>query len=194
MLVSPRNPLRTYQFRVRVQSFTGGAAGDGYVAGVRSVSGLRTQIAPFEVWEGGNNLHRYANPNKVTWEPITLEQGIALDDTLEAWAQTVLNFVATGTVDLQRPVKREVIIDLWDENAYPAGPPTQSTSADLPSPAPVPNPPFERSTPLYRRYRIFNAWISKYQALPKLDSMTSEVALLSVELMHEGWTRADITA
>ena len=29
-----------------------------YVAGVRSVSGLRTQVAPYEVWEGGNNLHR----------------------------------------------------------------------------------------------------------------------------------------
>lgn len=193
MMISPRNPLRTYQFRVRVQSFSQGRAGDGYIAGVRSVSGLRTQIAPYEVWEGGNNLHRYANPNKLTWEPITLEQGIALDDTLESWSQVVLNFVATGVVDATRPVKREVVIDVWDENAYPQGPPTQSTSAGLPSPQPTKLAPFERSTPLFRSYRIFNAWISKYQALPKLDSMTSEVAILSVELMHEGWTRVNAT-
>lgn len=194
MLVSPRNPLRTYQFRVRVQSFNQGRAADGYVAGVRSVSGLRTQIAPYEVWEGGNNLHRYANPNKVTWEPITLEQGIALDDTLETWAQVVLDFVATGKVDTTRPVKREVLIDVWDENAYPDGPPTLSNKANLPSPSPTPLPPFPSSTPKFRSYRVFNAWISKYQALPKLDSMTSEVALLSVELMHEGWTRVDVTS
>lgn len=191
MKVSPRNPLRTYQFRVSVKPFTGGTA-DRYVAGVRTVSGLRAQVAPFEVWEGGNNLHRYANPNKVTWEPITLEQGIALDDTLEVWAATVLQFAATGRVAANQPVKREVVIDVWDENSYPEGPPRESVSARLPPPAPTPLAKFERTTPAYRRYRIFNAWISKYQALPKLDSMTSEVALAQVELMHEGWIRADI--
>lgn len=196
MQVSPRNPLRTYQFRVSVQPFTGGTVGSGYVAGVRSVSGLRMQVAPFEVWEGGNNLHRYANPNKCTWEPIVLEQGIALDDTLETWAQVVLDFAAAGKVDPLQPVKREVIIDVWDENAHPEGPPKISKSANLPAPAPkrspMPNSVFSEKQ--YRRYRVFNAWISKYQALPKLDSMTSEVALLSVELTHEGWIRAEIPA
>lgn len=194
MQVSPRNPLRTYQFRVRVQPFLASQAGDTYVAGVRSVSGLRTQIAPYEVWEGGNNLHRYANPGKITWEPIVLEQGIALDETFEEWSRVVIDFCARGRVDPTRPVKREVVIDVWDENSYPSGPPLLSSNAVLPPPTPTPNPPYVRTSPAFRRYRIFNAWISKYQALPKLDSMTSEVALLSVELMHEGWTRADITA
>lgn len=194
MQIAPRNPLRTYQFRVRVQPFTASQAGDNYVAGVRTVSGLRTQIAPVEVWEGGNNLHRYANPGKATWEPIVLEQGVALDDTFEDWARAVIDFCARGRVAAGQPVKREVVIDVWDENSYPSGPPLLSSSASLPAPLPMAMPPFTRATPAFRRYRIFNAWISKYQALPKLDSMTSEVALLSVELTHEGWIRADIPA
>lgn len=173
--VSPRNPLRTYQFRVGVVEVPGGGTDVPYVAGVRSVSGLRAQVSAYETWEGGNNLHRYANPNKVTWEPITLEQGLALDDTLERWSEAVLEFVMsgsppagkypaprTGAAAARPAVKRQVIIDVWDET-------------------------LDRSRG--RRYRIHNAWISKYQAIPRLDSMSSEVALLSVELMHEGWVR-----
>lgn len=196
--VLPRNPLRNYQFRVAVLSLGQTAAPDTpYVAGVRTVSGLRAQIAPTETWEGGNNLHRYANPSRVTWEPITLEQGLALDSSLEDWARQVLDFAARGKIYPGTAVKRTVIIDVWDENVHPEGPP-----ALAPPPAPSPN---ERS-PIssnpkveikaqgerYKRFHVFNAWISKYNALPKLDSMTSEVALFSVELMHEGWVETTI--
>jgi phage tail-like protein len=176
----PRNPLRTYQFRVGVFSE---AAAPTYVAGVKSVSGLRAQVSPWETWEGGNNLHRYANPNKVTWEPVTLEQGLALDDTLERWAQAVLDFAAG--LDPQAPVKRQVLIDVWDENAYPLAPPVAT-------PPPVKSSTHTDLALRFRRYYLHNAWISKYQPLAKLDSMTSEVAFLSVELMHEGWVRGEI--
>lgn len=189
----PRNPLRTYQFRVAV--FSLGATPSEYVAGVKSVSGLRTQVSAWEVWEGGNNLHRYANPNKVTWEPVTLEQGLALDTTFERWAQAVLDFAA-GKVPSEA-VKREVMIDVWDENMHPAGPPAP---AQPPTPSPsttssiTTNPTVEIGPlgPRFRRYHLTNAWISKYQALAKLDSLTSEVALLSVELVHEGWVKEEI--
>ena len=183
----PRNPLRTYQFRIAVLPIGMTISSSiAYAAGVRTVSGLRAQISASETWEGGNNLHRYANPNKVTWEPITLEQGLALDETFETWAIAVLDFCKVGMAT-QGPVKRQVIIDVWDENGFPAGPPTQAGPPALdPMPAgisPLPRTDGVRS----RRYLIHNAWISKYQAIPKLDSMTSEVGLLSVELMHEGW-------
>lgn len=158
---SPRNPLRTYQFRVGVVDVAGGGAEVPYVAGVRSVSGLGAEVSAHETWEGGNNLHRYANPNRVTWGPITLEQGLALDDTLERWSEAVLEFAMSGRRPAAGAVKRQVILDVQDENRR-------------------------------RRYRIHNAWISKYQALPRLDAMSSEVALLSVELVHEGWVREAI--
>ncbi len=164
------NPLRTYQFRLKLLAPGQAASGAGYVAGVRTVSGLSLQVAPFEVWEGGNNLHRYANPNRVSWEPLTLEQGLALDDTLERWARAVVDFSRTGRAPANQPVKRELLIDVWEPTTHPTGP----------------SPTTERPQRL-RSYRVFNAWISKYQALPKLDALANEVALLSVEVIHEGW-------
>ena len=201
-VVQARNPLRNYQFRVGVIT-TGAASTTTYVAGVKSVSGLRVQVNPWEIWEGGNNLHRYANPNKVVWEPVTLEQGLALDDTFERWAQAVIDY-SIGKKP-REPVKRQVYIDLWDDFQYPAGPPTLAGPLTRPPPEGPPparlpitsNPavPIDRAAqlgPRFRRYHVQNAWISKFAPLPKLDSMTSEVALLSVELMHEGWFKEDI--
>src|SRR5262245_24191547 len=201
-VVQARNPLRNYQFRVGIIT-AGTAPPTTYVAGVKGVSGLRVQINPWETWEGGNNLHRYANPNKVVWEPVTLEQGLALDDTLERWAQAVIDYSIGKTP--AEPVKRQVYIDLWDDFLYPAGPPTVAGPLTRPAPEgpPLPRPPItsnpavpiERAAqlgPRFRRYHLQNAWISKFAPLPKLDSMTSEVALLSVELVHEGWFKEDI--
>lgn len=154
--VKPRDPLRNYQFAVFLRE--GGQ--DKPLLGVQRVSGLTCTVTAFEVWEGGNNLHRYANPDKVNWDPVTLEQGLALDDRLEKWARSVRQFATTGAPLPGEPVKRRLVVELRD----PLG-----------------------VRPWMRRYQISNAWISKYTALPKLDALTSEVALLSVELQHEGW-------
>jgi phage tail-like protein len=202
-IIQARNPLRSYQFRVGVVT-AGTASVSTYVAGVKSVSGLTVQINPWEQWEGGNNLHRYANPNKVIWAPVVLESGLALDDTFERWAQAVLDYSIRGSSS--EPVKRQVFIDLWDENAHPDGPPGLAPPAGMPIAGLPPNGrdsisanpavPIDRAAqlgPRYRRYHLMNAWISKYAPLPKLDSMTSEVALLSVEIVHEGWFKEDIS-
>ena len=202
----PRDPLRTYQFRVGVVDVSSGSGAIQYVAGARSVSGLRAQVSAYESWEGGNNLHRYANPNKVTWEPITLEQGLALDNTLELWSEAVLEFVMTGKPPtgsyprssdpgarpVKAAVKRQVVIDVFDENEFPQGSrsPPAPTALD-PRPTTTTRSAIDRNR--CRRYRVHNAWVSKYQAIPKLDSMTSEVGLVSVELVHEGWVREDFT-
>jgi phage tail-like protein len=154
--VRARDPLRGYQFAVLVS----GDGGFTTLGGVQRVSGLTCTVTAFEVWEGGNNLHRYANPDKISWDPVTLEQGLALDDTMDMWARSVRQFATTGATLPGVPVKRNVDIELRDPFA-----PTQ----------------------WLRRYHLINAWISRYSALPRLDALTSEVALLSVELHHEGW-------
>lgn len=163
------NPLRTFRFRIRLHPPPTNArtAPGGYVAGVKTVSGLNLSVNAAEVWEGGNNLHRYANPNRVSWEPITLEQGLALDDSLEKWALAVVEYARTGKAPTE-PLKRTVIIDVWDEHVSTEPPPTATDGGS-------------------RAFRIHNAWISRYNALPKLDAMASEAALLTVELVHEGW-------
>jgi len=166
-----RDPLRNYRFVVSVEYPDFGVRTT--VGGVQRVSGLTCSVGAFEVWEGGNNLHRYANPDKVTWDPVTLEQGLALDDTLEAWARAVRDFAMGGVVVKAHPVKRNVVIDLCEP----------LRSAGMPESAVAP----------IRRYRVHNAWISKYSALPKLDALASEVALISIELQHEGWTVEAVT-
>src|SRR4029079_3739924 len=88
--------------------------------------------------------------------------GISLDETLQTWAEAGLHFLRTGAV--AQPVKRNVLLDVDDPGFTNAG----------------------DTRPRYR-YVIFNAWVSKYQALPRLDAMADEVALLSVELTHHVW-------
>ncbi|WP_437942640.1 phage tail protein [Sorangium sp. So ce341] len=169
-----RDPLRNFQFSIYVETSEPAWV---CVAGVQKVSGLSSTVSPHETWEGGNNLHRYAQPDRVTWDPVTLEQGLALDDTLERWALGVRHFVMTGrplevasggTKQIVK-VKRNVVIEMWDTVRFDKSEAGQ-----------------ER--PRVRRYRIHNAWISKYSALPRLDALASEVALATVELVHEGWT------
>jgi phage tail-like protein len=148
-----RDPLRTYRFRVSI--------GGRPVAGVQKVSGLTVAVGARETWEGGNALHRYANPDRATWEAITLHQGLALGDTLERWASAVVDYLRTGRAGPEA-VKRDVVIDVLEERWPQDGQPPRS-------------------------YLVRNAWISKYEALPALDAMGNEVAIISVELTHEGW-------
>jgi len=162
--ISRHDPLRNFQFRIKLLQ---GASSYQYVAGVKQVSGLNMSIGVKEAWSGGNSLHRYANPDKVTWDPITLEQGLALDDSLTEWAQAVVTFVQTAKPPAV-PLKRNLAIDVWDPHMSMAG--GSGTPTDR-----------------MRRFIIYNAWISRYQALPQLDAMGNEVALITVELVHEGW-------
>jgi phage tail-like protein len=173
----PRDPLRTFQFRIGL--FDALAAGVNpasravYLAGVQKASGLGMTVEANETWSGGNSLHRYANPHRVSWEPITLEQGLALSTTLEDWAHAAMEFARTGRPP-DIPVKRNLFIDVWDPEYYRR----QAGSND---------------GRRLRRYLVFNAWVSRFQALPQLDGMDNAVALLSLELVHEGWrlARAD---
>lgn len=157
--VGVHDPLRTFQFRLK---FVVPGSSD-YVAGVRSLSGLGWNIAKHEVWSGGNNLHPYALPHRISWEPITLAHGIARDTSLEAWADAARTMAESPAAAGARNARRSLQIDVWD--------PTLGASA-----------------PMYC-YVVYNAWVSKYVALPKLDSMTSEIALATLEISHEGWQR-----
>lgn len=172
---NPRNPLRTYTFRLRLD----GAA--TAVAGVRKVSGLTMSVQPHEIWEGGNSLHRYAQPDRATWEPITLEQGLALDDSLEQWAQAGITYLETGRPPEGVPVKRNVVIEVWDPHVASGAP-----AGAAATPAGAEQPLTSRSG-RRRDYEVVNAWVSRFQALPALDATSNDVGLLLLELTHEGW-------
>jgi phage tail-like protein len=186
------DPLRVYQFRIallRPPPPNSGTAQDVYVAGVQKVSGLNMSVNVSEVWEGGNSLHRYANPDRATWDPITLEQGLALNDTLERWARSVHDFLQTGAAP-SHPVKRNVAIDVWEPSLHREGEPSAGQTAETQTGQQVDPNIMGGGRDRIRRFLIYNAWISRYQALPALDAMSNEVALLSVELVHDGWRMA----
>ncbi|MFV0523627.1 MAG: phage tail protein [Acidimicrobiales bacterium] len=172
--VHPRNPLRTYAFHLKVDG--------AVVAGLRKVSGLSMSVEANETWEAGNRLYRYAHPDRATWQPIVLEQGLALNDTLERWARATVDFLHTGLAPGEK-VKRNAVLEVWDPQA--AG-----STWSLPG-SPDGDSPQEPDTgPRHRSYDIFNAWISRFEAIPSLDAMGDEVGLLVVELTHEGWRKS----
>ena len=89
---------------------------------------------------------------------------LARHDVAGAGRRQACTSCAPGT--LGQPVKRNVLLDVYDPGVSNSG----ETRPRL-------------------RYVIFNAWVSKYQALPRLDAMADEVALLSIELTHHGWRK-----
>jgi phage tail-like protein len=45
------------------------------------------------------------------------------------------------------------------------------------------------------RYKVRNAWVSEYQALPDFDAgTTNTVGIQTIKLEHEGWDRDEAAA
>ncbi len=38
-------------------------------------------------------------------------------------------------------------------------------------------------------YKVYNCWVSEFQALPELDANANSVAIQSIKLENEGWER-----
>ncbi len=177
----PRDPLRNFRFQLHF--------GDPGIpiAGVQRASGLSFSVSSYEVWEGGNNLHRHAQPDRVTWDPITLETGLMLDNTLFEWTEQLRRFLGGKTPDwpgspapsaqatsagappTPMSLKRTVYLTLWDSLLALQGAPELVETTDV------------------LQFEILNAWPSKLVAVPKLDGLGSEVAFQTLELVHEGW-------
>ena len=191
----PHDPLRNYAFRVILLQDVADSSGadksgkspggEVEVAGVQKVLGLTTSIAVLENWSGGNLRHSYKSPDRASWDAITLEQGLALNNTLEIWAKAALDYVTTGAIPTV-PVKRNLFIDVYDPELHPKG--TNTTRPEGLN-TPNPNPPMTLAQGASRakRFAVYNACVSKYVAMPAFDAMGGEVALLSVEITHEGF-------
>ena len=187
----PRDPLRNFRFQLHF--------GDPQkpIAGVQRASGLSFSVSSYEVWEGGNNLHRHAQPDRVTWDPINLETGLMLDSTLFDWTEQLRRFLGGKTEGWpdsspstsaptekpdpsrtirQPPLKRTVYLSLWDPLLADEFAPELAESTDI------------------LQFEILNAWPSKLVAVPKLDGLGSEVAFQTLELVHEGWRLTKVSA
>jgi phage tail-like protein len=109
-------------------------------------------------------------PGRVTFDPVTFEAGLTNDKSFEEWATQLIahEHVAGGTAVAKRSTtfRRTVTVRVLD---------------------------IDNQT-IVREYTLFNAWVSKYQALSDLVGDANDVLIESIEVQMEGFTRTQPTA
>ena len=90
-----------------------------------------------------------------------LERGVTHDPEFEDWANKVWSFGAgLGAESSLADFRKDIIIEMYNEAGQ-----------------------------LAVAYQVFRCWVSEFQALPELDSNANAVAIQSIKLENEGWTR-----
>src|SRR5215469_8312659 len=107
-----------------------------YVAGASKVSALKRTTEVVKHRAGGDPSTSRKQPGRTEFEAITLERGVTQDLEFEAWAAKVWQIRAgLGAEVSLKDFRKDVILDLFNE----AGQKVLS-------------------------YKIYNAWVSEYQA------------------------------
>jgi phage tail-like protein len=127
------------------------------VAGVSKVSGLKRSSDVIEYKEGGNAM-TFKGLGRMKYDPVTLERGITHDEEFSKWADAAQVLDKGSPVTKMKALRRDVRIELLNERGQTV-----------------------------HRYRLYNCWVSEYQALPDLDAGGNAVALEHIKLEFEGW-------
>jgi phage tail-like protein len=135
-----------------------------YVLGCGKVSGLARQTEMISYREGGDPAAVHVSPGQTDWVPVTLERGVTRDAGFGQWANKVRDYMnAPNAAPISlADFRRDLTIELCNE----AG---QKVTA----------------------YHLRNAWPSEFTALPELDANDNGLAVASLTLQIEGWTRED---
>ena len=132
-----------------------------YVAGFSKISSLKRTTEMIEHREGGDPSTSHKSPGRTKVEPITLERGLTHDLEFVDWANRIWNAdLALGAESSLSNFRKDIQIDLHNE----AGQRVLS----------------------YTAYRCFP---SELTALPELDANGNAVAILSLRLEAESWSR-----
>ena len=132
-----------------------------YVAGVSYVSALVRTTDVVEHREGGAPSTARKSPGLTHYEPITLARGVSHDTAFEEWADLVWRLGAGAGAEVGlKDFRKDIVIEFYNEAGQ-----------------------------LALAYKVYRCWVSEYQALPVLDANSSEVAIQSIRLEHEGWER-----
>ncbi len=135
------------------------------VAGVSKVGALARSAEVADYREGASPFVGRKIPGQISYEDISLERGIILDVAFEQWANKIWYYEQTAKLEDNQVSLKDFRKDILIQVCNQAG-------------------------QVMLKYYVFNAWPTKYQALPELDaSAGADVALETLELAHEGWTR-----
>jgi phage tail-like protein len=134
-----------------------------YVLGVSKMSPLKRTTEVVEFRDGGDPSRVTKSPGRTKYEPITLERGVTHDVEFEKWVNKVWS--VNGGLGLEVSLKdfrKDITIEVYNEAGQ-----------------------------LAIAYNVFRCWPSEYQALPEMDANANAVAIQTLKLECEGWTRDD---
>jgi phage tail-like protein len=145
------DPYRNFKFRIKW---------DGEdVAGLSKCSALKKTTEVVDWREGGDPSYGRKLPGKTSWDPITLEKGMAHDEKFSAWANLVNNFEGDAAMSLAN-YRKEITLTVYNLQGVPV-----------------------------LSYIVHRCWVSEYTAVPELDGAGSAVAIQTIKLENEGWER-----
>lgn len=132
-----------------------------YVAGINKVSSLKRTTEVVKHRAGGDPSTMRLSPGKTEYQPVTMEHGLTQNAEFEAWAAKVWQVGATAGAEVSlKDFRKDVTLELLNEAGQ-----------------------------IVKRYFIYRAWVSEYQAMPDLDASQNAVAIESLKLENEGWDR-----
>ncbi|AKC86779.1 phage tail protein [Pseudoxanthomonas suwonensis] len=146
------DPFRKFKFRIKIANQV--------VAGLTKCSALTVSVESKEFRSGEMDSFKQKLPGMVSFEPITLEQGVTSDKTFEKWATAMANYLGNKGADSQKTpddFRKEVDIEVYNLNN-------------------------ER----VKAYRVYQCWVSKYTAIPDLDANSADVMIQTLVLENEG--------
>lgn len=133
--------------------------GDTTLLGVSKCGALKRTTEVVTHRSGGENSWDHKSPGRTSWEGIVLERGVTHDAQFEAWANRVASWAGDPTVDLSG-YKKDLTLEMMNEQGV-----------------------------VVHRYFLYDCWVSEFTALPELDANANAVAIESIKLELEGWSR-----
>ena len=146
------DPFRKFKFRIKVANQV--------VAALTKCSALTVSVEAKDFRAGDMDSFKHKLPGLVSFEPITLEQGVTNDKTFEAWATAMSNYLGNKGADSQKTpddFRKDIDIEIYNLNNLKV-----------------------------KAYRVYQCWVSKYTAVPDLDANSSDVMIQTLELQNEG--------
>lgn len=146
------DPYRKFKFRIKLNNQV--------VAGLTKCSALTVSVESKEFRSGEMDSFKHKLPGLVSFEPITLEQGVTADKTFESWATAMANYLGNQGADAEKTpddFRKDVDIEIYNLNNQ-----------------------------MVKAYRVFQCWVSKYTAIPDLDASSGDFLIQTLVLENEG--------
>lgn len=132
-----------------------------YVPGIMIVNGLHRSTEVVTHRPGNEPSVVRKSPGATVYKPVILQRGRTHDTEFEKWANKVYNYGSgLGSEVSLKDFRKDIIIELYNEAGQ-----------------------------LVLAYKVYRCWPSKYSALNELNANSTEVALETLVLEHEGWER-----